>query len=144
MTRWWTIAVIVPLLNSAYLVAWPSPTIFYMANAVLHLGLGLVVAAAAVRKARLWPVLLVAALLGLFLALAGTTTRLRWALVLHVAVGAGFVLVLGRRIAAPALALLLAAFVLRAMRPAGRIHNPTAVPASMEEEAHGAGSPFFP
>src|SRR5690242_7433445 len=85
MKRGWTIALFVLLVNSAYLLAWPSAIVFYMANALLHLALGLVVAVVAVRTVRRWPAFLAAALFGLFLAVAGNTAPHRWALIAHVA-----------------------------------------------------------
>src|SRR5690242_6535935 len=101
MSRRWTLALTLLLVNSAYLAALPSATIFYMANAVLHLCLGLVLALMAVRKLPHWPVLTGAALLGLFLAVAGNTTPHRWALMAHVAVALlAVAMVLQRRPAA--------------------------------------------
>src|SRR5258708_28009042 len=41
---WLTAAIALLLLNTAYLAAVASPTIFYFTNVVLHIGLGLVIA----------------------------------------------------------------------------------------------------
>lgn len=41
---WWAVGVL--LLNTAYLAAFASPTLFYFANVVLHMGLGVALAAA--------------------------------------------------------------------------------------------------
>src|SRR5260370_20874575 len=41
---WLTAAIALLLLNTAYLAAVASPTIFYFSNVVLHIGLGLVIA----------------------------------------------------------------------------------------------------
>jgi tetratricopeptide (TPR) repeat protein len=81
------------LINAAYLAALPSPTLFYMANAALHLLLGCLlvpVAAAAWRRlprgrrplAFAW-LLAAAAAAGLALAGVGNTTPHRWLLWLH-------------------------------------------------------------
>jgi tetratricopeptide (TPR) repeat protein len=84
---------LVLLVNSAYLVALPSPTLFYMANAALHLAAGcLLVLAAALawrrlagerRPAACAGLLALAAAAGLALAVAGNTTPHRWLLWTH-------------------------------------------------------------
>jgi Flp pilus assembly protein TadD len=86
------------LLNTAYLAAFSSPTLFYYANVVVHIALGSVLAAASARY--LWQerqrrigaavsiaALLVAAgaLIGIAITLVGAAGRLRWLLPLHVA-----------------------------------------------------------
>jgi tetratricopeptide (TPR) repeat protein len=145
VTRAWKIGLGVLLVNSIYLLAWPAPTIFYMANVLLHLGLGLVLTVAAVWTVRRWPVLALAAVPGLYLAIAGNTVPHRWALIAHIGVAVvavGFLL--ARRALVLVVAGLVVALVARNVRPADRIRNPIVVPASMEEEAHGASSPFFP
>ena len=40
LTRWAAFLFIVLLLNTAYIAAFASPTVFYMANVLLHLVLG--------------------------------------------------------------------------------------------------------
>ena len=49
----WGLALLI--VNSAYLAAFAHASIFYEANVLLHVGLGLVLAAAAVRWARRYP-----------------------------------------------------------------------------------------
>src|ERR1700687_3215034 len=43
------------LINTAYIAALPSPTLFYMGNVVLHLALGLALTVAVVRRWRRAP-----------------------------------------------------------------------------------------
>src|SRR5581483_4546014 len=118
-------------------------------------GLGFVTAAWRIlRRSRADTViLLAAALLGVYLAAAGNTTPHRWALICHVT--AGFIAAamllpripggrLRAGIASAALILLAAAGMNRAGGAKNIIRNPTVVPLSMEEEAHGSRSPFFP
>jgi Tfp pilus assembly protein PilF len=84
------------LLNTAYLAAFASPTLFYFTNVGLHIGLGLVVAIGFARWA--WrervhlgvpvtvaSVLTVAGgLVGLVITVTGAAGRLRWLLPLHI------------------------------------------------------------
>jgi Tfp pilus assembly protein PilF len=105
-------------LNSAYLAARSDPTLFYFSNVVLHLVLGLAVAAALAPLLRrrfsvLGPLLKaaavslgVAAALGVFLMIFGATRPYRWALYAHIGsagLGALFALghVVGRAAGAP-------------------------------------------
>ena len=153
------------LLNTAYIAAFASPTIFYMGNVVLHLVLGALLAVASLWFLRRMPLagglFLAAALLGLFLAIRGNTMAHRWALQAHIAVaalslaallpyvfrhtGAGF-----RKAYVACLALLvifpasMALYHRAHPNPDDRIHNPTIVPVSMNEEGGGPRSPFFP
>ncbi len=157
------------LVNTAYVWAFASPTIFYMANVLLHvmLGLALAVAAAALLR-RAWrdvsPALsgafILSAILGVYLTFAGATRDHRWALWAHIAAGlAGLGLaapVLFRRAprfarafaACCALLVLLPAATWTYTRlfpnPADRIVNPAVVPAAMEDEGGGPRSPFCP
>jgi len=84
------------IVNSGYLAAFPSATVFYMANVVLHLGLGLALMAAAVVLARRYPrecgLFLAAGLPALFLAVRGNTFDHRWILWIHIALALGAVL----------------------------------------------------
>lgn len=150
MNRIQWIAVVL-LVNTAYIAAYDSPTIFYMGNVLLHLLLGLGLALA---LWRCWP-LAVCAALGVFLAVAGNTTPHRWVLWAHMAAGAAAVALLWKtfRRARPftAAVILLAVWPVSAWvyrrafpDPGARIRNPLVVPASMEEEGGGPSSPFFP
>jgi len=115
--RWKTLAAagwLVLLVNTAYITAFPSPTLFYMANALLHLVLGLAltvllvrlwrrearaapeggaaqasagVPAAASGAAAIW-LLVAAAVAGGALAVAGNTTPHRWLLWTHIVLAA--------------------------------------------------------
>src|ERR1035437_1941189 len=154
------------MVNSAYLVAFPQPSIFYMANVLLHLGLGLGLMVLAAMWARRHPVecgaFLLAGLPALFLAVRGNTMDHRWALWLHIVLAMIAAGVVGLRLfhhgasrawrmafvtAAAALILLPAgsALYLRARpNPNDRIQNPPVAPVSMDLEGAGAQSPFAP
>ncbi len=174
LARWTAILFVVLLVNTAYIAAFVSPTIFYMSNVLLHLVLGLVLAVMfAVLLARrpdlragMVPaavLFLLALLAGLWLAYDGNVLQNRsvyWAHVVAAglgvaAVGAwawrrGAVSPRFRQAFAAAVALLVlfpAAMALYRKanpNPADRIHNPLIVPASMNEEGGGPKSPFFP
>src|ERR1700686_4981657 len=93
LTRWAAVLFIVLLLNTAYIAAFASPTIFYMVNVLLHLALGVLLLAALPliwRKFRVAGVFyLAAAGLGIFLAVRGNTTDNRWALNAHIGIAIG-------------------------------------------------------
>ncbi|MBV8202584.1 MAG: tetratricopeptide repeat protein [Acidobacteria bacterium] len=104
------------LINTAYIAAFPSPTLFYMGNVVLHLALGLALTVAVVRLWRRAPaaagagaapragenelgagspagsaaawLLVIAAAAGVALAVAGNTTPHRWLLWTHIGAAA--------------------------------------------------------
>lgn len=142
------------LLNAAYLWALPSATVFYMANVLLHVAVGIAALIAlriTYRNSAL--VLGVSALIGVYLIFAGATRDHQWALWAHIGVAVLGVLVLWRKMAAdyqPAaiglLLLLLAAspFVRERTKAAAQITNPTVVPVTMQEEGAGPKSPFWP
>lgn len=157
---------LVLLVNSAYLAALPTPTVFYMSNVLVHLGTGLVLAAALrlwYRPAGLFALgsALLATVSGLYLATAGNTRPHRWALVAHIVAALVAVSALVpwlwkrtspdyRRALAAALAILVVlpsgAAIYRRVSPdpRDRIRNPEIVPVSMEEEGGGPKSPFWP
>jgi tetratricopeptide (TPR) repeat protein len=154
------------LVNSGYIAALPRATVFYMANVVLHLALGLGFMALAASMAKRYPrecgAFLLAGLPALYLAIRGNTLDHRWALWLHILVAATAVLLIGLRVfqtpaergwkagfavAAAVLVLLPAGAALyRAGRPNPNdsIVNPATAPLSMDEEGAGARSPFAP
>jgi Tfp pilus assembly protein PilF len=171
-TRWIAALFLLLLVNTAYLAAFATPTVFYMANVLLHLVLGVVlaVAGAAVlwRRPELRTGLTAAVALfgialaaGLWLTFAGNVFQYRWVLWAHIAsAGLGVLALFAwalsrtaprfRRAFAAAVALLV-------LLPAGaelwrrthpnpddRIRNPAIVPVSMHEEGGGPKSPFFP
>jgi len=163
--RYAGILLVLLLINTAYIAAFASPTIFYMGNVVLHLALGVALAIVLLWFVRRMPVagglFLVAAAAGVFLAVRGNTTPHRWLLEVHIAVaalallaflpyvmrhtGAGF-----RNAYVACLALLVAFPAGTALyrrshpNPDDRIRNPLIVPASMNQEGGGPQSPFFP
>ena len=94
--KWMAALFLVLLVNTAYLAAYASPTIFYMSNVLLHLGLGLVLSAGLVwwlvrspeirRGLPLAAALFLLALLaGLYLVWRGNVLANRWAFWAHVA-----------------------------------------------------------
>jgi len=135
------------ILNAAYTAALPSPTVFYIANVILHLALG---AATIIWLTFTWrrslksAPLIAAGILGAYLIFAGATTNHRWALWTHVALAIiGLAILLPRwRPALATLAIISAA--LRFGMPESRIHNPESAPLSMTEEGAGPHSPFWP
>src|ERR1019366_7059352 len=90
--RYAGILLVLLLINTAYIAAFASPTIFYMGNVVLHLALGVALAIMLLWFIRRMPVagslFLIAALAGVFLAVRGNTTPHRWVLQAHIAVAA--------------------------------------------------------
>jgi tetratricopeptide (TPR) repeat protein len=169
LENWVSVGFLALVVNTAYVWAFASPTLFYMGNVLLHLALGLAVAIGAAlllwggasappgfRPARrLIPIFAfgLSLALALFLTLAGNTRDHRWALYAHIATALlGLALLapfLLRRLGKPfafaaALLLLLPAAARLFPDPGGRIVNPALVPASMAEEGAGPHSPFFP
>ena len=158
----WGLALLV--VNSAYLAALVQASVFYEANVLLHLALGVALTAAAVMLARRFPrecgVFAAAAIPAIYLAIAGNTTDHRWALWLHIALSvAALALIVARTAvilarsekrlrsaACGALVLLAGVGIYRAVRPDASdvIRNPGSPPLSMDQEGAGAQSPFAP
>ncbi len=174
------------LLNSAYLSAFATPSLFYFGNVVLHIGLGALLAVAfgarLVKRVRssaettragafVWfcsALLAGGTVFGVLIAVIGAYGPWRWFLPAHIGLTlAGLVPLLvraavhllragsarERAMAGVACAVVaLAAIGAPVARGsfAGRaraqyaIRNPELVPASMNEEGRGPGSPFFP
>jgi tetratricopeptide (TPR) repeat protein len=152
------------LLNTAYVAAFPSPTIFYEGNVLLHVVLGLIAAIGLVWlfKPQTWVpagFFLGSLIFGLWLIRFGATRPNQWALVLHIgmallgtisllpylyrlnstlfrAVVAGLVLV----VTVPALTKL---YRRLSPDPADFVRNRSAA-TSMAEEGGGPKSPFWP
>jgi tetratricopeptide (TPR) repeat protein len=153
-------------LNGAYLYAYNSPTLFYIANVLFHLGLGVVVLAlfGLFLKSSfqgLGPIGRISALtlmlggwLGLVLVYTGTTQTFRPLLTAHIlmcVVGLLLLLVhlIMRKQAWPVLAAVLLAALAIALGLGdsvqfSTIENPLQVPVSMEEEGGGSSSLFYP
>ncbi|MBI2681433.1 MAG: hypothetical protein HYX25_10575, partial [Candidatus Solibacter usitatus] len=162
LTRWAAILFLALLLNTAYIAVFASPTIFYMANVLLHLALGVLLLAALPLIWRKFSVAgvfyLAAAGFGIFLAVRGNVTDNRWALNAHIGIAIGalvaLLLVLDKSRFRAAYVPVLAAMVIlpastflyrRAFpNPNDRIRNPLSAPASPQEEGGGPQSPFFP
>jgi tetratricopeptide (TPR) repeat protein len=165
------LGVIFLLLNGSYLLAYNSPTIFYVFNVLLHvvIGVGVVILGAMWFKNRFRRtgligkgaalVLAAGGLAGLALIITGTTTPYLWLLYTHIAlVWTGVLLlvvhlfIIASRWKVLATALLFALFFPVGVstwekwypNPTHRIVNPYMVPLNMEEEGPGPESPFFP
>lgn len=171
-TLWVSVAVF--LVNTGYIAAFGTPSLFYMGNVVLHLFLGLALTAAAVA---LWsrmssceavsnrrifvPILCASAAAGLALVYLGNTRDYRWLLALHIMLGIAAVcaflwwafrtqrytlLKAGGAAAFAGFLLVPGAAVYQRVNPNphDRIRNPVLVPTSMEEEGAGPQSPFWP
>jgi tetratricopeptide (TPR) repeat protein len=169
MTRqrivYWTAVLFLVLpINTAYIAALPSPTIFYMGNVLLHLLLGVVLTVALFFLSREFPsaagLFLLASALGIFLAVRGNTTPHRWALIAHVAaaaIGLAALIPFAMRGAPRFRTAFQASLALLVLLPVGasiyrklvpdpdsQIRNGLNVPVSMEGEGGGPNSPFFP
>ncbi len=137
------------VVNTGYIAAFASPTIFYMGNVVLHLVVGLGLTLTVVAMFQRWPSLAVglagAALAGVVLAVIGNTQPHRWLLGLHIMFG---LVALGASMWFKWMRLaLVVALALQVFRFTGKppqIKNPTVVPTSMAEEGAGPQSPFWP
>jgi tetratricopeptide (TPR) repeat protein len=141
----WIIAI--ALLNAAYVAALPSATMFYVANVLLHLVLGLAAAGWLVRTYKNSPRVIpiaVAALLGVYLIIRGATSDHRIALWGHIALAVIGILILVPRARTFTITLLLAAVVFRFGKPVEHIRNPQTPPLSMTQEGAGPKSPFWP
>ena len=165
LARYAGVLLVLLLINTAYIAACASPTIFYMSNVLLHLALGVALSVLLLWFLRGIPIagglFLAAALAGIFLAVRGNTTPHRWVLEAHILVAALALLALlpyvlkhtsrgFRNAYAACLALLVlfpsATALYRKVHPnaSDRIRNPVVVPVSMNEEGGGPHSPFFP
>ena len=157
------VVALVFLVNTGYIAAFGTPSLFYMANALLHLVLGLVLVALC--RAGFSPrgtsvPLILTTILGLILAYVGNTRDHRTILILHVIIGTLAIAALlawslrSRQIAltraliagsliALALPAITASYHRVRPNPHDRIVNPLIVPTSMEEEGAGPKSPFL-
>ena len=159
------VAFLVLLLNSGWLLAFPSADIFYVTNVLLHVVVGIALSAGlwfsgtelfrrARSNRRALVVLSACAALGAVLCVIGATRPHLSVVAIHAAcgfIGAGLLAVgmRDRRIAVcAAVALLLPAYsaVRERWFPSAhqRIINPTQAPLSMDYEGGGRDSPFFP
>ena len=148
------------LVNSGYIAAYPSATLFYMGNVVAHLAVGLLLMAAALWGVKRYPTesgaFLAAGAVAMWLVVKGNTFDHRGVLWLHIAldtVAAALVAWRFRRqlpYCAPACLLAVLLPVSAAIwnrvhpDPNDRIVNPPSPPLSMDAEGLGAHSPFAP
>ncbi|HEY3444571.1 MAG TPA: tetratricopeptide repeat protein [Paludibaculum sp.] len=159
--RWTGIAFLVLLVNSAYLAAFATPSIFYMGNVVAHIALGvlwatgvlwLLIRNSGYRTLALLALPVIAT--GAAITYTGAGFDFRALLWVHIGLGVltalAAVVVLKRRAVTVACAAS-AVFVIGALGyqrayPGHlvKIVNPLRVPATMEEEGAGAKSPFWP
>jgi tetratricopeptide (TPR) repeat protein len=163
MKRYVPYALAILIVNSAYLAAFAQASIFYEANVLLHLALGLALAALAIRLAPRYPrecgAFVAAAIPAVYLAFAGNTLQHRWALWLHIALSLAAVALIGWRVfsagryraafaACVSILVLLpaSAALWRTLwpNPDNFIVNPASPPLSMDQEGAGAHSPFAP
>lgn len=139
--------VFIALLNAAYVAALPSPTIFYVANVLLHLVLGSAVTGWLIwkwrRGGRAAPLVLAAGT-GVWLAVKGATHNHDGVLLLHIGFAVCGLMILLPRARAAILALAFAAAGMRFYQAPDRIRNSQYVPVSMTEEGAGPKSPFWP
>ncbi len=160
------LAAVLLVLNSAYLWAFKSATIAYMANVLLHLVLGLLLLPFAFvllkNRRALWPAIAfsLAGAIGIYLAIHGNLHGDRPVLLAHIVVAAlsiALFLPAARRFS-PRLAAWLAASLVALLvlpvasqfyrrhfpNPNDRIVNSIQVPISMQQEGGGPNSPFWP
>ncbi len=160
-----SIAFLFLLVNAGWLWAFPSANLFYVANVLLHVLVGVALAGGlwlagldVFRRLRRDPGALVllsaCSLLGLVLCVIGATNRNLAVVAIHAACGfAAAALIAYRRKDLMIAGTLAAALLLPAyssVRDAwfpdrlDRILNPVEAPLSMDHEGGGVGSPFFP
>ena len=142
--------------NGAYLAAFAHATIFYEANVMLHLALGLALALVAARYVRRYPmecgIFLAAALVAIYLVFRGNTYDQRGVLWLHILLAEIALAIIGWRFiraragvaAIAALGVLVLLPIVPWPRAVERITNPKSAPLSMDLEGAGARSPFAP
>jgi tetratricopeptide (TPR) repeat protein len=147
-------------INGAYLFSFSQATLFYEANVLLHLALGVALTVVAFFALRRYPVaagtFIAAALPALFLVFKGNTLDHRGILWVHIGLALvalvaiafslsefrpAYAAAMGVMILLPALALAYGKF---RPNPNDRIQNPAVAPLSMDVEGAGASSPFAP
>src|SRR5579872_3834111 len=96
LAKWMAVCFIILLVNTAYVAAFATPSVFYMTNVLIHLGMGLALSIGLVFLLRKDSALRsgipaavglfgVALILALYLVGAGNTTDHRWAFWSHIA-----------------------------------------------------------
>ena len=149
--KWLFILFLLLLVNSAYIWAYATASIFYMANVLAHVFGGVVVLLLC--RKYLPPVsrilFVLAILCAAFLILRGSLIEYRVILYSHIAMAFAAALYFAYRVERRLfIGLALLAIWPAAVRlypdPNATIKNPLVVPASMEEEGGGPNSPFWP
>jgi tetratricopeptide (TPR) repeat protein len=147
-------------INGAYLFSFSQATIFYEANVLLHLALGVLLTIVAFVALRRYPLaagaFIAAAIPALFLVFKGNTLDHRGVLWVHIGLALLALTAIAFKLtefrfpyaAAMCVMLLLPAlaFTYAKIRPNpnDRIENPTVAPLTMDAEGAGASSPFAP
>ena len=170
LSKWIAIAFLVLLVNTAYIAAFASPTVFYMGNVLFHLVLGLALSIAVIflianhadiRRSisAALALFLISFLAASYLVAAGNIREHRWVLWTHIAtalLGVAALIPYARKQQRfrPAFQIALAVLVLFPIstylyrrvspNPNDRIRNPPTAPLSMDGEGGGPKSPFFP
>src|SRR5580704_15035061 len=153
-------ALLLLTINSAYLFSSSQATIFYEANVLLHLALGIALTIVAIFALRRYPLpaaaFTAAALPALFLVFKGNTLDHRAILWIHIALALLALVAIAFKLtedklpyyAALSVMILLPALVFAYGKlrpnPNDRIQNPKVAPLSMDVEGAGASSPFAP
>src|SRR5271155_2961237 len=160
MRRFYFAGLLLLAVNSAYLFSFSQATIFYEANVLLHLALGIALTIVAIFALRRYPLpsiaFITAALPALFLVFKGNTLDHRDVLWIHIALALLALVAIAFKLtedkfpyyAAIGVMILMPALVFAYGKlrpnPNNRIQNPTIAPLSMDAEGAGAGSPFAP
>jgi Tfp pilus assembly protein PilF len=164
LNRFAALAFLFLLINSGYIAALPQATIFYMANVLAHLGVGLALMIFAVPMLRRYPLesfaFLAAGAPALYLVVKGNTLDQRNILWAHIILAVLAVLLIGLRLfrtpqllemrrgftLASAFLVLVpgSAMLYNRSNPPKRIVNPASPPMSMDEEGAGKNGPFAP
>src|SRR5882724_5466921 len=151
LQQWTAVLFVVLLINTAYIAAFNSPTIFYMGNVLLHLVLGVVLTVALLFLLRQFPAaagfFLAAAALGVYLAARGNTNDHRWAFIAHIvaaAIGLAALTPFAMRQTPAFRKAFQFSLALLIVLPLSTTLYRKTVPTSMDGEGGGPKSPFFP
>jgi tetratricopeptide (TPR) repeat protein/nitrate/TMAO reductase-like tetraheme cytochrome c subunit len=151
LPKWRFILFLLLLVNTAYIWAHATASVFYMANVLLHVfgGLAVLLLCRKYLSGAARVLFLFATLCAAFLIWKGALTEYRWVLYAHIALAAAATIWFAFRVERRLFfGLALMAVWPAAVRiypdPGAKIKNPLVVPASMQEEGGGPNSPFWP